>query len=217
MKIGITADLHGNLPEIEPCDLFLIAGDCTPVHDHHLAFQESWLDTNFRQWLIQLPADKIVGIAGNHDFYMQERTKNFLNMKLPWTYLERSGTTYEGLNIWGHPWVPNLPFWAFYATDITLFDIAQQIPDDTNILVTHGPPRGILDKTVPRFGGRNVGDKSLAERVVQLSRLKLHVFGHIHEARGDYKERISGPLYVNASFVDENYLTYPEGVVYLEL
>lgn len=211
MKIALIADTHGRLPEVEPVDLCIIAGDVCPEHDHGPVFQRSWLETNFTEWLLNsVPAEKIVGIAGNHDFIFEHS-----KVELPWTYLQDSGTTYDGLNIYGYPWVPNLPFWAFYKTGQGLYDKAMQIPDDIDILVTHGPPRKIRDKTVPRYGAVHAGDRWLAQRIVKMPRLKLHVFGHIHEGRG--RVEIASAKFVNASFVDENYCAYPQGVVYLDL
>lgn len=216
MRIAVISDTHGHLPEVSPVDLALICGDIMPANDHSRTFQRSWLDTNFREWLVNIvSADKIIGIAGNHDFIFQTEPMTVNNMFLPWTYLQDSGTRYEGLNIWGSPWVPNLPDWAFYASDQMRDDKWWQIPDDTNILITHGPPRNIRDMTCPRYGSVHAGCAYLAERVTKLPNLKLHVYGHIHEARG--KTEALGCKFINASYVDENYLTYSAGVVYLEL
>ncbi|KAG8685915.1 hypothetical protein FRC08_012843 [Ceratobasidium sp. 394] len=57
------------------------------------------------------------------------------------------------------------------------------VPENTEILVTHGPPFGILD--VARRICESVGCPALAQTVLgRLSKLRLHVFGHIHEGRG---------------------------------
>ena len=71
-----------------------------------------------------------------------------------------------------------------------------QIPDDTDILITHGPPAGILDRITTPDGTIRPGCEALADRVARLP-LKLHVFGHIHEDHG--LEQIGSCLYVNAS------------------
>lgn len=78
------------------------------------------------------------------------------------------------------------------------------IPTDTNVLVTHGPPLGILDKTDGRYHApENVGCWDLAKRIRELPELKLHVFGHIHCAYG--WEKLAGVTYVNASICNERY------------
>ena len=79
-----------------------------------------------------------------------------------------------------------------------------KIPDDIDILITHGPPHGILDKT---YRNENVGSKSL-RRIMGRVTPKLWVFGHIHEAYGEYKDTtLSGKDYhfVNCSYVNEHY------------
>src|SRR4051794_28130253 len=101
MKIVAMSDMHGQLPERVPtCDLLLIAGDITPVVNHGEQFQRDWLDGEFRRWLQRQPARQIIGIAGNHDL-IYEHAPEHVPRDLPWTYLQDSGTTFDGLNIWG--------------------------------------------------------------------------------------------------------------------
>ena len=78
-------------------------------------------------------------------------------------------------------------------------EVWNKIPDDTDILITHGPPMYVLDKTVR---GEHVGCYDLASKVSRLD-LKLHVFGHIHLMHGT--EHINGTTFVNASTCDEQY------------
>lgn len=67
------------------------------------------------------------------------------------------------------------------------------------ISITHSPPNGILDDT----GTQKVGSRSLLAKVQKLPKLKLHVFGHIHEGYG--QQETHGVKFVNASFVNEYY------------
>jgi hypothetical protein len=108
--------------------------------------------------------------------------------------------TIEGITFWGSPWQPWFFDWAFnlrrgpaIAANWSL------IPDATDVLVTHGPPMGILDA----IGTEHVGCLDLDKRVTQL-RPKVHIFGHIHEGSGE-QER-DGTHYVNASICDAQYL-----------
>jgi len=55
------------------------------------------------------------------------------------------------------------------------------IPENTDILITHGPPFGMLDKNID---GTYCGSKSLSDNLLRLN-LKVHIFGHIHEAYGE--------------------------------
>jgi len=70
------------------------------------------------------------------------------------------------------------------------------IPENTDVLVTHGPPFGVLDKN---YNQMHCGCKSLLQRVMQV-RPKLHIFGHIHEGYG--VEAREGVTFMNASSVN---------------
>lgn len=214
-SIVLTSDLHGSLPEIEPCDLLIVAGDVCPDHpigkserytlpDNGSDYQLEFLDVAFRQWLREVPAKTIVGIAGNHDFVFERMPVAVRELHLPWIYLENSGTMVHGLTIWGTPQVPGLPRWAFHGNEAKLREKALMIPSSTDILITHGPPYGIADTVGPRFGGpTQVGNYTLNP---VLDRLKIPtiVCGHIHEAYGSYRLDYGGTLY-SVSLNDDNY------------
>ena len=103
------------------------------------------------------------------------------------------------------PWQPEFCAWAFNVKRDSeqIRSIWNQIPLDTDILITHGPPYGILDSTTRN---EHVGCKVLYERL-QLVKPKLHVFGHIHEAYG--KQQGDGQqlstIFVNAATCDLRY------------
>src|SRR5262245_10841711 len=142
MKIAALSDLHGFLPpEMPECDLLLLGGDLTPLTNHNPDYQAEWLDTTFRYWLRQQPARRIIGIAGNHDFVF-EQMPQLVPRNLPWTYLQDSGTHWEGWKIWGTPWQPWFFDWAFNGDEYLLERKWSLVPDDTDILVVHGPPYG---------------------------------------------------------------------------
>lgn len=205
MRVLATADLHGSLPEVEPCDLLLIAGDICPDyvsfsygHDVKLDKGEqkqlNWLRNEFRDWLYDIPADYVVGIAGNHDFVFEHE---FLvkDVDLPWQYLKDTSASLPefGLHVYGTPWVPNLSRWAFYGSDAALLARAESIPTDVDILISHGPPRGYGDVVNERFGGGHAGDVYLAN---ELDRIEAGVVicGHIHEGYGAYQHNDT-PIY----------------------
>lgn len=184
MKIVCVADLHGHLPEIEPCDLLLIGGDVCPLgsepgYGGSLGQQMDWLEGPFMRWLYGVPAANVVGIAGNHDFVAAERP--FIMEELPWIYLLDGETTVNGLKIWGSPYANFLPGWVFMETDDKLAQRWEKIPDDTDILMVHGP--AFLYRNVT-LKGEHVGSISLAARIRELKQLKLFVFGHTHESYG---------------------------------
>lgn len=207
MKITVVSDLHGHLPQIPECELLLIGGDICPVSNHRLEFQQSWLDTNFRYWLKRIPVKKIIAVAGNHDFIFQDKPHLVPN-DLPWTYLEDSGIEYNGLKIFGLPWQPIFGWWAYNLAEPDLKKKWDLIPNDTNILVLHGPPYGYGDVASRHnsLGYENTGSPSLTEKIKQIPDLKLCIWGHIHRSYGIYKmPELPNTILANASIMNEKY------------
>lgn len=223
MKILAISDLHGFLPEIPECDLLLVAGDICPDYhqmskarygDTHKrlvankgeARQGNWLNKEFREWLDEVPAEKVIGIAGNHDFVF-ETGPLLVPRNLRWTYLRDAGFHYKGLNIYGIPWVPNLPRWAFSLEADKLQMAYDLVPDNTDIVLSHGPPEGWLDFTAPQFGSMHAG-ASAANKMLERVRPAAYICGHIHEGRGEVVFKHSPTettnLY-NVAHVDESY------------
>lgn len=170
-----------------PCDLLLIAGDWSPP-DHLL---DAFLRT--------IPAGEIVAIAGNHDFIAEENEADVRAM--PWTYLQDEAVVVDGVTIYGAPWSNRFFSWAFMAEEDELREHWSKIPDDVDVLITHGPAWGYGD-LVTR--GERVGSTALATRLRELRSLKLHVCGHIHEDSGVWIDD-RGVVHANASFVNLNY------------
>jgi Icc-related predicted phosphoesterase len=158
--------------------------------------------SDFNDWLGSLPHKHKVVVAGNHDilFETQHGSRALLTNA---TYLENSGAVIEGLKFWGSPVQPEFNDWAFNVKrgqDIKKY--WDMIPDDTDVLITHGPPWGLLDQIRP---GREVEHLGCGELLKAVRRIKpkLHVFGHIHGGYGTFKE---GPTqFVNASLLNEAY------------
>lgn len=215
MRILATSDLHGNLPDVPPCDLLLVGGDVCPIYDHDLKFQWGWLNADFRYWLKDIAFHagcKIVGIAGNHDFIFEKEPAKVEALNLPWTYLQDSGTEFEGISIYGLPWVPNLPNWAFHANREQLALRYGAVPKGTDIVLSHGPPFGLGDGlgdfTGPRFGSLHVGAKSASDMLGRVNP-KAFINGHIHEGFGQSTHRSQHGKRTNVynvSFVDEEYV-----------
>lgn len=206
MIVYATSDLHGHLPEIPECDLLLLAGDICPDYfqssrkfgriDKGEQRQRHWLDTDFRKWLDKIPAKDVAAIAGNHDYIMEHK---FLMPKgLRWHYLEDSEVTIGDLRIWGTPWVPNLPGWAFYQSDRGLAMRAELIPTGVDVLMAHGPFYGTADQV----HGMNVGEPQMAKELERIAP-KYYVCGHIHEGFGEYN--VNGTKVYNVACNDENY------------
>lgn len=223
------ADLHGNLPEVpSDADALLVVGDICPDFgfsgsiDRTGGQQADWLNGLFRGWLTDLSdrGVQVVGIWGNHDFVGEHPN---MVPRLPWTLLQDSETTIDlpdgPLRVYGTPWVPGLPYWAFFARDEALEARAGMIPDGLDVLMTHGPPYRAGDfiptsekqrEKYGNYGGKSVGDKHLLPAICR-ARPKVTVCGHIHEARGSY--RIEGHAVENCAAVDALYDLYPEPFV----
>ena len=89
------------------------------------------------------------------------------------------------------------------------------IPDDTDILITHGPPYGILDRTSFYHEGEDphVGCKELLDAVTEKLKLRLHLFGHVHPGHGVYSNNIWPTKFVNAAICDEKYRPIQKPIV----
>lgn len=156
--------------------------------------------------------DKKVFIAGNHDRVIEDapvQARVALQNNKTITYLQDEGYALydidkdQSIKIYGSPWQPEFCNWAFNLprNGEEIKARWDAIPDDTDILITHGPPYGYLD--IP--GGRDfhVGCEILRERVDVL-KPKIHVFGHIHGSAGYY---FNGHThFINASVLNEQYL-----------
>lgn len=200
MHIRGVADLHGNLPDIEPCDLLLIAGDLFGRDNHTLDGQAAWLKNWFRPWLKKVPAKRIVGICGNHDWIGQTQFGRRMLKRLPWNYLEDEIIEIGGLRIYGSPWTPPFRNWAFMMSEERLDELYYRIPPQIDIALMHGPPYGILDKT--SRDNSHVGSKSLKYWLQNRGPSKALVCGHIHEGRGN------AGICWNVSMVDDKYVPH---------
>lgn len=222
MKITAISDLHGFQPKLNDGDLLIIAGDCTLTNT-----LKEW--ASFFGWLKKQQYEKKIIVAGNHDRFFEsgfpknqkeaeelKEVKSFLREqgeieeKEDFEYLCDSGTEFKGLKIWGSPWTKNFigqndDFKAFgLLTETQMMEKWELIPNNIDILITHSPPYGILDKS--RNGNRS-GCINLRNSVLNGSKfpnLKLHVFGHIHECGGEILETTL-TKFVNCSIMNEDY------------
>lgn len=234
-NVFAVSDLHGGLPvcNAESGDILLIVGDICPDFrpygkHHHWGMgvdtsgtqQGNWLDKEFRGWLqaIVKRGVEVVAVWGNHDYVGE---KKFLVPDLPWTLLQDSEVTVQGLRIWGTPWVPRLQRWAFYGDDVALEARADMIPEGIDVLMTHGPPWEAGDfvptnrKQVEKYGnmyGEHVGETYIRNAVAR-AKPRVTVCGHIHEDRGAHDVE-GNPVY-NVSAVDGQYVPYDNPFVKL--
>lgn len=209
MRVVCMSDTHGlhERVKVPGGDVLIHAGDFT----HHGDLYEV---RRFFDWLGSQPHDHKILIAGNHDFWVERQNKLFVEKvrRIPRvTYLQDSGAEIVGFRVWGSPVTPWFYDWAFNRQrGAEIQEHWDLIPTDTQILVTHGPPIGILDRN---FRGENHGCADLRDVIDQrLSELKLHVFGHMHPGGGQQFE-LDGRLYVNAAICDERGYATRDAVV----
>lgn len=158
----------------------------------------------FNEWFANLPHQYKIFVAGNHD-WLFETNNRFARKLLDSSihYLQDSSVKIENLKIYGSPWQPRFFDWAFNLNrGAELAEKWKLIPDDADILITHGPPFGILDEVPRRYFVENTGCEDLRKRVETI-RPKLHVFGHIHCGYGATEK--FGVKFINASNCDESY------------
>jgi Icc-related predicted phosphoesterase len=203
MRIICISDTHNCNGQIEvpDGDLLIHSGDATITG----TTEEVRL---FNRWFSGLPHKNKIFVAGNHDWMFErepQRARMMLDERIH--YLADEVLEMDGLKIYGSPWQPRFFDWAFNLNrGPELAEKWEIIPEDIDILITHGPPFGILDDVPREWGIENTGCEELRKRVDQIAsngKLKLHTFGHIHCGYGT--RELGGITFVNASACDEAY------------
>lgn len=196
--------------EIPEGDVLLCAGDIMTCGYKDYEIVE------FLNWFSALPHKHKIFIAGNHDRkfeYNPAGPKSLIEENerimvghghVPPVYLEDESYDADGWKVYGSPWQPWFCDWAFNLPrqGDELEEKWNAIPEDTDVLITHGPPKGILDDSPGVCP--SVGCELLIERVKEV-KPKIHVFGHIHGGYGVHFDDSTNTYYVNASLVDERY------------
>lgn len=214
MKIIAISDTHEQHKLLDqylydPCckdvDMIICAGDTannrSPAINHNAQL-------NFIDWYSELPFRWKIYVPGNHNTSDPGIKKEVYSDKNIIRLLHES-INIEGINIFGSPYTPSFgEGWAYNISRTKLDRYWNEIPIKTDILITHGPPKGILD-----LAGRDhnfkeqVGCKALLNHVFRVQP-KYHIFGHIHD-EGDIFNHgirdINGTRFINASIVDLNH------------
>jgi len=205
MKITFISDTHGKHAELthklSGGDILIHSGD----------FMRGGYDENeaidFLDWFEHdvTSYDYKIVIAGNHDRLFEDEPERALKLMRDYApnvvYLQDESVSIGGINFYGSPHTPAFNNWAFNMdrNSDAIEMMWRNIPDDTDVLITHGPPLGILDYTP--YGG-DVGCERLIYRVLELQPL-IHVFGHVHSSYGHkYNETTD---FINASNLNEAY------------
>lgn len=233
MKIAMISDVHEQWHDlvIPPCDLLVSAGDYSYLGKPHIVEQ-------YHRWLDGQPAQQIISVQGNHEKWVE---KNFLEAEAlvkrvapRINFIGESGVlVVEGRLIYASAVTPWFHDWAWNkqrGDELKNF-WKDTIPDDVEIIITHGPPLYVLDQIDPKGPeksgsldrtGAHLGCEELRKRIRHLPKLKLHVFGHIHGSSGILDDVVHAHadhrvVFVNASICDEKYKpTNPVRVFELE-
>jgi len=209
MRFVCVSDTHGNHRKDMPDgDVLLHTGDFSR---RSIMAEVDELGEWLKLLCDQKGYARAIVIAGNHDVQF-ERTpevarRTLLSYDERIVYLQDESYEFNGVKFWGSPWQPEFFNWAFnLPRGKALAEKWALIPEDTDVLLTHGPPHGILDQC-PHFKWRHamehVGCRELTERVEKV-KPAFHQFGHIHESAGVYEQ--DGTLFLNACTMDGSYI-----------
>lgn len=218
MRMLALSDLHGHLCDVSTlptADVAVIAGDITPVAREYYGgtpsgryTQSVWLLHTFLPWVETLPVQHVVFTWGNHDHvgeYVDLLPRSFYPAHVH--LLVNESITLDGVSFHGVPQTPRFHDWAFNDDD-TLDALGQrwkQIPDGTDVVISHGPPYGVCDTVRPR-STRRLGSRTQKEWLVSDAPNcpRVLICGHIHGAGGT--SALCGRTQVyNVALVDERY------------
>lgn len=219
MKCIFLSDLHGTLLPIEdyfePCELVCICGDISPlnIQANHKKMRK-WLIEEFKPWCESLPCDKVIFIAGNHDFSFQNL--DFMYTQFPkdgkttylfhesYVYTAKSGKEYS---IFGTPYCKLFGNWAFMELEDKLSKLYNDIPENLDILLVHDQAFGygdILEEgSVPWADGSHIGNKPLTKAVLE-KQPKYMFTAHLHSCAHKCVKIDKTERY-NVSIKDERY------------
>lgn len=191
MKILHISDTHGfhkQLPQLPEADVLVHSGDITWSGAENEAL-------DFLNWLIEQPFQHKVFIAGNHDDCLYQ-AEEIIGLPDNIHFLQNSGAEIEGVRFYGLPL-----FMLDYCTD-RYNSLIQDIPTNTDIVISHQPPKGVLDMTDYGSGMASHGSEQLLQRILHIRPI-LHLFGHEHSANGMViRDDI---IFSNSSILDDKY------------
>lgn len=189
MRIVAVADTHLFHDELDvpDGDVFVHAGDLCRGGD----LDELEIAA---EWIARLPHRHKVIVAGNHDWAFVHEPARARSLFRAMHYLEDTEVTLDGVRFYGSPWQPEFHHWAFnLPRGEPLAAVWRRIPLGVDVLVTHGPPDGIGDRSPT--GGRT-GCVDLRARLLEAAP-RLHMFGHIHQDGGAWQH--GGTLHANVT------------------
>ena len=224
LRIAAMSDLHGNLPlntDLDQIDVIVLCGDTVPLnYQRSNELTEEWFQYEFKSWVSSLVCKKVIMIAGNHDFWMFKKSKEYVqNNFRSWfgdkvVYLQDELYVYQGVRFYGCPWCQGPLNWAFcpgdkYKTVTTVVPYYEQIPE-CDVLLTHQPPKiGNLGISLYWDDMRKQDWSSDALRQnIKDKHILVNFCGHIHSGqhtRIEYPVPGCDTVFYNVSLLNENY------------
>ena len=194
-KLVLISDSHQNHRKLEipEADILIHCGDITYFNKNPLEVL-----SDFNEWAGSLPVNEVIAIGGNHDVFLEQNPDKAELILSNCTYLNEEVADHDGLRIFGSAWTPWYGGWAFNYEEEDAIEIWSHIPEDIDILVTHGPPRGFFDNV----GRQKVGCPDLLNRVLEI-KPKVHVFGHLHQRQGI--RSFNETLFINCAVADNTH------------
>ena len=218
MKIVAISDLHGKwnkIKDVPECDVLISAGDFSFTGEKHMV-------RDFHAWLNKQPAKHIISVNGNHETYRDvtdhpsrrshhtfAEAKEIAEKECPRVHFigDHGTVVIDGVKFHGSAITPWFYDWAWNRRRGMEIEAEwAKIPDDVNVLITHGPVYGILDAVYYMDGitlKERVGCQDLYKRMLELKDCNLHICGHIHGSHG-YKY-FNDTHFYNVSICDEQY------------
>lgn len=202
MRVVVIGCTHGRHHDVvlPKGDVLVHTGDYSRRGDAHDV-------RDFLSWFEIQPFPYKVFVNGNHDGYSEEQPEQFARYVADYapsaTYLNDSGAIIMGLRFWGSPVTPSFCDWWWNRDRGPAIKAHWDlIPRDTQVLITHGPPHGILDEVMDVR--KNQGCRDLLDAIDDCTDLRAHFFSHLH-LNGGQRTVLNDVYYINAAMVDEGY------------
>lgn len=178
MKIAAISDTHGYDFDLPTAEMLIHAGDMTKTGEWDQAI--AW-----GEYVKTAAYDQVILVPGNHDMCFEKALEPAVyNFPYNFQVLVDQACEFRGYVFYGSPWTPPFMNWAFMRTEDELRCIYRNMPAEIDVLVTHGPPAGVLDNHCGSFALREA---------IEARKVHYHVFGHIHEC-GGLEQQITGKM-----------------------
>lgn len=202
MVIWHISDTHNKHRELcipkEKIDIVIHSGDCANSHITAINLNEI---QEFFDWFDALEINRKIFIPGNHDVGF-DRLSFRPEYKSHIDILIDKELIIDGVKFYGSPYTPSYgKCWGYMKDRGKMSGVWSAIPNDTDILITHGPPNGILDLSYDNRSIVQAGCTALRRRVFNIKPY-FHLFGHMHDQKNLFNygtRQIDNTVYVNSA------------------